>query len=272
MHDAPFIPAWLDDAGLPALDFRVLCHLWRRRNHRTGLCCPSAASIAKIVGCTRKTVFPALDRLEGSGHLIRLRKSFGGSNLYELVVSEAAPIVPLNGTIETAPNRPPQRDMNRPPKGDANRPPKGDTKVPLTKVPPKEVCVSAEPLPSHTPAFLSAVQTDYPTKDIPAIWLAMLAEYANKPQRLTEAKLREWSERETVKVRKYVNQGAPIAPAQDGPPAGWLETAAYKRSVHSNPNSQFYTTVWREVFSEWRAAIVSERRESPIITNPPAPG
>ena len=93
----PFIPTWLDDARLSPVDFRVLCHLWRRRNVKTGQCNPSARLIADVCGMHRKTVFATLARLETAGHLKRAGKPFGGSNRYVLVVPS---IVPLEGTIE----------------------------------------------------------------------------------------------------------------------------------------------------------------------------
>ncbi|MBM4232216.1 MAG: hypothetical protein FJ184_16070, partial [Gammaproteobacteria bacterium] len=40
-NGAPFIPAWLDDFGLDPVAFRVACHLWRRRNRKSGQCNPS---------------------------------------------------------------------------------------------------------------------------------------------------------------------------------------------------------------------------------------
>lgn len=81
---------------MPPLDFRVLCHLWRRWNPKRQQCNPSAESIARTCGIGRKTVFPVLRRLEEAGWIKRKGKPFGGSNNYLLVVPS---IVPSGGTI-----------------------------------------------------------------------------------------------------------------------------------------------------------------------------
>jgi len=62
----PFIPSKLDEAGLPANQFRVLCHLWRR-----GETYSNAATIAKVCRLKRDTVFGILSDLEKSGFILR---------------------------------------------------------------------------------------------------------------------------------------------------------------------------------------------------------
>lgn len=62
----PFIPAELDDAGLPANQFRVLCHLLRR-----GETFSNAATIGKICRLKRDTVFEILAELEKAGFIRR---------------------------------------------------------------------------------------------------------------------------------------------------------------------------------------------------------
>lgn len=62
----PFIPAELDEAGLPANQFRVLCHLWRR-----GETYSNAATIAKVCRLKRDTVFECLAELERGGYINR---------------------------------------------------------------------------------------------------------------------------------------------------------------------------------------------------------
>jgi DNA-binding MarR family transcriptional regulator len=102
----PFIPVWLDDAKLTPFEFRVLAHLYRRRNHRTGQCNPAVevfddkgvrSGITVTCRMNRKTVFQALRQLENAGWIKRDGKPFGGSNNY-LLLSPA--IVPPDGTIE----------------------------------------------------------------------------------------------------------------------------------------------------------------------------
>lgn len=61
----PFIPSQLDDAGLTPVQFRVLCHLWRR-----GETFSSAQTIASVCRIKRDTVFSTLALLEERG-LIR---------------------------------------------------------------------------------------------------------------------------------------------------------------------------------------------------------
>ena len=91
----PFIPRWLDDAGLCSADYRVLCHLWRRADWQTGIAWPSIPTIAQICRLDRKTVIAALRRLESGGHLSR-RKHYRNSNEYVLRVP---PIVPIDRRI-----------------------------------------------------------------------------------------------------------------------------------------------------------------------------
>jgi hypothetical protein len=81
---------------MPAVDFRILCNLWSRWNPKRRQCNPGADTIASDCGFDRKTVFPALKRLEKGGWIKRLGKPFGGSNRY-------LPIVPSHGTIEGLP-------------------------------------------------------------------------------------------------------------------------------------------------------------------------
>ena len=64
-HD-PFIPSSLDESGLQAAPFRVLCHLWRR-----GKTFSNAATIASICRMKRNTVFQSLSDLEKAGFIRR---------------------------------------------------------------------------------------------------------------------------------------------------------------------------------------------------------
>lgn len=75
----PFIPSKLDEAGLPANQFRVLCHLWRR-----GETYSNAATIAKVCRLKRDTVFGILSDLEESG-FIRRKPRPGQTTLIEPV-------------------------------------------------------------------------------------------------------------------------------------------------------------------------------------------
>lgn len=75
----PFIPAFLDEAGLPANQFRVLAHIWRR-----GKTYSNAATIAAICRLRRHTVFNVLSALEERG-LIRRQSRQGQTTLIEPV-------------------------------------------------------------------------------------------------------------------------------------------------------------------------------------------
>jgi hypothetical protein len=86
----PFIPAWLDDARLSPNAFRVLCHLWRRRNHKTGKCNPTVYSedperetITKVCGMNRNAVHRALKELSERNAATRIRH-FKRSSDYQL--------------------------------------------------------------------------------------------------------------------------------------------------------------------------------------------
>lgn len=86
---APFIPAWLDDLPISPKAMRVLIHLWRRRNGRTGQCNPAAESVAQVCRLSRATVWAALRELEMAGLVTRAKHGFRGSNQYELKVSQS---------------------------------------------------------------------------------------------------------------------------------------------------------------------------------------
>jgi hypothetical protein len=62
----PYIPAWIDEAGLTVHQFRVACHLWRR-----GETFSNTATIAKVCRMKRNTVFAALAELEKAGFIQR---------------------------------------------------------------------------------------------------------------------------------------------------------------------------------------------------------
>lgn len=79
----PFIPAWLDDLGLTPVQARVLIHLWRRADHKTGKCWPSAKSIAEKCKIDRDTLWPALEELERR-KLLRREVRAGTSNMFYL--------------------------------------------------------------------------------------------------------------------------------------------------------------------------------------------
>lgn len=85
MSNNPFVPAWLDDAKLDPIDFRVLCNLWRRCNLTTKRCNPGIGRIAADCCISVSSVTRALRRLKKRG---LIRWETGGpnkSNAYGLI-------------------------------------------------------------------------------------------------------------------------------------------------------------------------------------------
>lgn len=129
-HRVPFIPAWLDDAGLSAATFRVYCHLARSADNFTGIAWPSYERMTAICGLGKSTVRRCLEELEGRKMIAKAGKPFGGSCRYRVL-----PIVPPQGQmqdsnssttdpIEAAPIVPPQ-NCNSPSDGTSIVPPQG---------------------------------------------------------------------------------------------------------------------------------------------------
>ena len=83
----PFIPAVLDDFGLTASQFRVLCHLSRRAG-KDRECYPSGPAIAKVCKLHEDTVWRCLKELEKL-QLIKRSKGKFRSNNYTLTHPKA---------------------------------------------------------------------------------------------------------------------------------------------------------------------------------------
>jgi hypothetical protein len=145
---APFIPAWLDDAGLSAATFRVFSHLARSADNSTGIAWPSYQRMTAICGLGKSTVRRCLEELEGRKMISKAGKPFGGSCRYRVF-----PIVPpqgqmndfnssTTGTIAEPPIVPPQ-DCNSPSDGTSIVPPQGQEgspmKVPQIRKPKREI-------------------------------------------------------------------------------------------------------------------------------------
>jgi hypothetical protein len=115
MMPKPFIPAWLDDAGLSPAEMRVFVHLLRSADNKTGVAWPSYRRMTEITGLGKSTVRRSIESLEKPHGLIqKIGKPFAGSCRYRVL-----PIVPpqgqmedfnssTTGTIETTPIVPPQ--------------------------------------------------------------------------------------------------------------------------------------------------------------------
>lgn len=91
----PFIPAWLDDAGLSAAEFRIYCHLARRADNQTGIAWPSYEAVAEVCGLSRMTVARTLKALCDRKFIEKAGKPFGGSARYRLL-----PIVSPEARLE----------------------------------------------------------------------------------------------------------------------------------------------------------------------------
>lgn len=74
---SPLIPAWLDDCGLTATEFRVLSHIWRRygKDGQNGGAFPSGESIAAACRVNKDTVWKVIASLEGKKLLLRKSRS-----------------------------------------------------------------------------------------------------------------------------------------------------------------------------------------------------
>ena len=109
----PFIPLWMEQAGLTVHQYRVLGHLWSRGS---GRCFPSLDTIAKSCGIKRGTVCAALKALEEAGLVTRRKRKTKGirnANEYLLTGPFGAPVKNqsvrlghhLTGPIGAPPNR-----------------------------------------------------------------------------------------------------------------------------------------------------------------------
>lgn len=95
----PFIPSWLNMAGLSQAEFRAYCYLASRADNATGVAWPQAGTIASDCVMAKNTVWKSIGALEGRGLIIRVGKPFQGSNRYKIL---SPPIgangIPIEGT------------------------------------------------------------------------------------------------------------------------------------------------------------------------------
>lgn len=95
----PFIPSWLDDYGLPIVQFRIYCHLCRRADNKSGVAWTAGDTMAKICQTSARTVWRSVAELERQGFIRRMGKKFGAANNYLVLVpigANQAPIAPAN--------------------------------------------------------------------------------------------------------------------------------------------------------------------------------
>jgi len=105
----PFIPAWLDDAGLSAAETRVFVHLCRRADNGSGIAWPSYAAMIEKTGLGKSTIRRAIEELERRGFIAKLGKGFGESCRYQILPGNSSttgtidpPMVPPEGQLELA--------------------------------------------------------------------------------------------------------------------------------------------------------------------------
>ena len=130
-NQLPFIPGWLDDAGLTMAEFRHYCHLRRCADNKTGIAWPSYKTMTSTCGTGKSTTRRCLEELERRGFIAKVGKPFGGSCRYRILVPIVSPQGQMDvanssttGTIEAAPIVPPQ-DRNSPSGGTPIVPPQG---------------------------------------------------------------------------------------------------------------------------------------------------
>ena len=84
----PFIPAWLDEAGLTPAQFRVLCHVARR-----GECFDALPTFARCCRMERETVQRALKHLAALGKVTKEERKWD-TNIYRLADSGKDGLLP----------------------------------------------------------------------------------------------------------------------------------------------------------------------------------
>lgn len=96
----PFVPAWFDELGLSAAEFRVLMHLWRWARTKNGVkpCTSTARTIQRTCRLSEPTVWKCLRSLEVRG-LLQRSKRFQESNVYH--VKMPSPITQKETVIES---------------------------------------------------------------------------------------------------------------------------------------------------------------------------
>jgi hypothetical protein len=273
----PFIPIWLDDLGLSPGPFRVLCHLWRKRNRKTGQCNPSLKSIAKACGFKKPdTVSGYLTELRDRGLVSWRKAKFAGSNHYKLLV----PIPPSNGVIDET-NIPVERGINTPVEWGINTPAERGRKVlqgretkeafnqagpaaptsagserfialclsiqsnpdQLTKPERSKIASALSDIttasPDVTPDEIQRRASNYGTHfpDAPLTAKALAANWAMCEHKKPERNRSGQLINEILTTRK---------PATDGP-LGWRDWDAYKGSPYGQPDHEWFAGEWRDL-------------------------
>ncbi len=234
----PFVPSWLDDAGLSCSAFRVLCHLYRRRNTKSHRCNPSVASIALTCRINEDTVWRAMRELQSAGRIRRVA-SPGRPNQYLLT----DPPTGNQGVGHPPETKGPQslETEGRPPP--ENRGPEG-----IQVRESKKVCDTLPPDTHTISHWIDQSQGKHPKVDCLACWPHYADHY--KGRRLSALGFERWCRSEHVMVRK----DAPELVKQDGPD-GWHERLEV---LHPGNRVSAERQAWATVPESTKAEILKE--------------
>lgn len=95
----PFIPSWLNMAGLSQAEFRVYCCLASRADNKTGVAWPKAESISADCLMAKNTVWKSIKSLESRNLIQRVGKPFQGSSRYRVLSPTGANEIPIESPI-----------------------------------------------------------------------------------------------------------------------------------------------------------------------------
>jgi DNA-binding MarR family transcriptional regulator len=187
----PFIPAWLNQAGLSKSEFRVYCCLSCRADNSTGIAWPQADTIADDCGMAMNTVWATLKALEKRKLIARKPKPFGGSNRYSILLPTSAKEIPIDDS-QPAQNYSHQSAQNTTHQSAQNYSREGTpSKVPQVKVPNSigdsqqdgfNLSNEEKPLPTGKNQLAETIYSEYPRKESkPAAIKAILKAFKTYP-------------------------------------------------------------------------------------------
>jgi hypothetical protein len=152
----PFIPSWLDDAGLSPAEMRVFVHLLRSANKTSGIAWPAYKRMTAICDLSKSTVRRSIEELERRKLIEKMPKPYGGSCRYKILplVSPQGQMDASNSsttdTIEAPPIVPPQ-DCNCPSDETSIVPPEGQEGNPRKVIQRRESNTLVETIWNITP-------------------------------------------------------------------------------------------------------------------------
>jgi DNA-binding MarR family transcriptional regulator len=123
-HRNAFVPAWLNQAGLPQSEFRIYCCLNSHSDKDTMIAWPKAETIASECMMARNTVWKSIKALESKGLIRRVGKPFQGSSRYLVLTPTGANGIPVE--LPTSANEIPVEES---PIGANEMPPTGANEI-----------------------------------------------------------------------------------------------------------------------------------------------